>query len=373
MITKDPSSSSKFPDLRGLDGSAREVITRLTSTWIGRHENFDKALVALAGFIDDGVPAQLIALVGESRTGKSVLLRAILIHQRWVAKQCGRKIGAVLIELSVGENGKFDSVDFYSKVLEQTDAILIGQKIPYPPLELGAPNKKELAAKGKSRGLEHAFRNTVMHEPFTILIDDSNTQVGTLGPNALRRFAETLKYLSNSYNVTLVIAGCPEIKTLLLQTDQLVSRREEVLLEAYGVGADDLQALCDFLGELEEQVGNWCAAGTLTDNTEVIQRLSFGRVGLIVLWTIRAIAGANRVGSLTFDWERWKKIALPAHQSLLNSAHISFGKRQETSSTYRSAGEKTPNSTNASGSEGTVKKARPFRRKPTNKALHPHG
>jgi AAA domain len=329
--------------------------------------HFDNALRQVAGYIDDNVPGQLISLIGESKTGKTTLLRAIHHHQRWVAEKRGRRIGVVRIELGVSQNGQFDVYDLYYKALEQMGAVLIHQKVPYPPLEAGALSKRDLASKGKRRGLEHAFRSATQCEKFILIIDEGNTEVGTLSANGLRRFAETLKYIANEYQITVLIAGCPELVTLTSQTDQLIARRAQVLLPAYGVSQKERQAVCDFLGELEKTVGGRCAIGTLYNHTDEVISLAFGRVGLIINSTARVLGNTNRGRSDKFEWTEWSAIAKICHDDLMSSAYVSSTKYCGKHEAY----ERGVDECNE-GSRGS-KRSRVTRRKPKNELLHPHG
>jgi hypothetical protein len=355
---------SLFNDLHALDGTTRKLIHSLTYEWVTRHLHFDEALRRVTGYIDDDLPGQLIPIIGESRTGKSALLQFILKYLNGLAQRSGRKFGAVLVELSVSQNGQFDAYDLYYKALVQTEAALISQKIPYPPMELGAPSKKDLAAKGRQRGLEYAFNKVALHEKFALLIDDVNTQVGTLGANALRRFAEILKYTTNSCALTVVVAGCPELTVLTSQTDQLVARREQVELHVYGPGEE--QAMCDFLGELEKFVGGWCKPGTLSGHPEEIMFLSFGRIGLIVSWTARVIGQESRDGKSEFKWATWKDFASSRHSALQTSSSVSFANVTD---------EPGGNAKSVDEDDRRVRAPRglPGERKPKNRPLHPHG
>ncbi|EUC16540.1 ATP-binding protein [Paraburkholderia hospita] len=356
--------ASLFDDLQALDGTTRKLIHSLTYEWVTRHLHFDEALRRVIGYIDDDLPGQLIPIIGESRTGKSALLHFILRYLNSVARQSGRKIGGVLIELSVSQNGQFDAYDLYYKALAQMGAALISQKIPYPPMELGAPSRKDLAAKGRLRGLEYAFKQAALNERFTLLIDDVNTQVGTLSANALRRFAEILKYTTNNCVLTVVVAGCPELTVLTSQTDQLVARREQVELHVYRLGEE--QAICDFLGELEKIVCGWCQPGTLSGHPEEIMFLSFGRVGLIVSWTARVIGQESRAGNSQFKWNTWKDFASSRHCALQTSSSVSF-----SDVTGEPGGD--AKSVDEDHRRTRAPRGLPGERKPRNRPLHPHG
>ena len=364
----DTAAEQLFEGLVQLEDPVRRLVDSITKEWILRHMHFDNALRELAGYIDDDVPGQLLSLTGESRTGKTVLLKAINLHQNWLAEKQGRRIGAVYIELSVPRNGQFDADDLYHKILEEAGAALIHQKIPYPPLELGAPSRKELAAKGKGRGLEFAFLQYAKEERFVILIDDVNTLVRTLGPCALSRLAETIKHVVNASGFTFVVAGCPELAVLTSQTDQLVARKEHVELLAYRATQLELQALCDALDALEKKLAGWCRPGTLYESTEDVQRLSYGRWGLVTKWTARVIAQVSREGGRVFDWARWERVASAGQKELSSSAHISF-----------SGGIHTPDEESGGkrvGGDATWENNAHndlFKRKPKNKPLHSHG
>ncbi|WP_027803297.1 AAA family ATPase [Paraburkholderia dilworthii] len=354
-------------DFRGVDSETHALMEYLSKELVVKHAHFQRTALQVLESLDDALPGALIAIVGETRTGKSTLLRALRERQNAVARERGFNIGAVLVEMSVS-GAQFDKHDLYSKIHSELGSILPDQKIAYPPLVQGAPTRKELSKKGRDAGLEQAFLKTCKYEPIHLFLDEGNALVGTLGAKAVRRLAESLKYIVNQSNLAVVVAGCPEVRAILSQTDQLQARTVEIELRAYGPSGNDVDDFLDFLVTLEKAIGSRCKEGTLTRNHDAIRALSYGRVGLVMASVCCALGKDNRAGLPTLTWESIHAEALKIFRSLEASAHISFapaiGDRTERVESHGISSE--------SGGQ-PAKPVKPFARKPANRTNHPYG
>jgi len=223
-------------------------------------------------------PSQLIVVAGPTRVGKTTLGRRLTAELIDSSHHEDGTIPLIREEAATTNQGKFSTKHFTLRLLEQLSD-------PITSIGAGTALRRSQSETHLRLHLERCLK---YRKTRYLVVDEAQHLLRTTGHLRPGEVIDTLKCLANVTDLTIVLIGGYELLQTCIQSSHLNGRLTIVDFPPYG---DDEQSINEFdriLLSLEQHIPS--KQGFLHEHHERLYRGSLGCVGLLVEWTIKALA-----------------------------------------------------------------------------------
>ncbi len=254
------------------------------------HRHLQAALDQLLLNLREPADISIFFIVGPSGVGKTTLrLRAekILLTESLPELRANpAHIPVAGMEVAASEQGKFSHRDYYMRVLDAVDEVLVAYKsnygLHYSPDAIHP--QRSLAA--LRRSLEHVLRHRQVK---TLMVDEAHHLVMMAGARQMLQQMNWIKSMANITQTTHALFGTYELLNCCRLSGQLSRRSEDIHLPRYQKHSqadvtEFIRVLQTFQRHLplatEPTLDQWC---------EYLLEYSVGCIGILKTWLIRAL------------------------------------------------------------------------------------
>ncbi|WP_445145024.1 ATP-binding protein [Dyella sp. Tek66A03] len=244
------------------------------------HARFDLAYRRAYSQAALSVPSQLIVVSGPTRVGKTTLgkrLAAELVKTKSDQHDDGI-IPLIRVEAATTNQGKFSTKHFTLRMLEELlDPITtIGDTMSL------RRNQSETHLRIQ---LERCLR---YRKTRYILVDEAQHLLRTTSQLRTGEVIDTLKCLANVADLTVILIGGYELLNACVQSSHLNGRLTIVDFPPYGIDMESAKEFDRILLALQMRIP--AKEGLLIEHREALYTGSLGCVGLLMGWTMKALA-----------------------------------------------------------------------------------
>jgi energy-coupling factor transporter ATP-binding protein EcfA2 len=256
---------------------------------------------------------ELYLLVGPSGCGKSTLMKRLEsdILKRY-AKEMEDNPGfipVIYVQLTAPQDGNFNWKDFFSRLLERFNDVLIRKKVILRP-EATLDGEIVVTIRALVREeLRRAVRNAFRHrETKFLLLDEAGHLLLTKNSIPARVQFELIKSVAQELHIPIILAGDYALLRILELNGQLTRRTEVIHFSRYQ--ADELSSSKSKHGiSFRNTVFSLLEAMPITHEDGLLEHMdyfyafSIGNIGLLKKWLNRALWKAlmTENGILTRD------------------------------------------------------------------------
>lgn len=312
------------------------------------HATFRNAFLRAHAHAAMSAPTQLIIVAGPTRVGKTTLGKRLAHELISPDREEDGTIPLVRIEAATTNQAKFSTKHFTLRMLEElsdpVSTIGDGISIRYRQSETHLRIQLERCLR---------FRKTRF-----LLVDEAQHLLRTTSGVRPGEVIDTLKSLANETGITIVLMGGYELLGTCIDSPHLNGRLTIIDFPPYG---DDENSIREFdrvllaLGKILPTKD-----GFLPNNREVLYRGSLGCVGLLMGWSMKAMAemGAHSQRELRLEHFKATRYAI---QNRAIANEIAFG--AELLGRGRA-----PEESSQPPKRDSARRGRPFVRKPARDA-----
>jgi len=261
------------------------------------HKYWENTLKDLHLSLTMASPGDVISVVGASRTGKSRLIKSTIDMITPPQYGPGDRFGNCLYMrvMNGGRNGTFCSKFFYWNLLSQL-------KHPVYSEKLGVKDLASMYSRTSEAALHAAFMKAIEYLPILyIFLDEAQhvkyTPNAKIGPHAVM---DAWKTMAEEANIVLVLTGSYYLLDIMKGSGHLLGREDTILMPRYSSSNDDLNEYAAIIHQIEKKLPDMVITESLTKYTRFIQEYSFGCIGLLRIWMIRAYK-YSRLNNKTID------------------------------------------------------------------------
>jgi len=254
------------------------------------HRLWEEALSLAYAYITMALPGEVVCITGPSRAGKTRLIVELVILLSGCADEDGRLQPCVVVEAgNTGPNGSFSTKAFTQamlaaikhpmlSVVDDTDSTADKRFERTTEARLRSALERGL----KSRGVKYLFIDEAQHARYV-----SKDAMGSCG------VMDSWKNLAQAAGVILVVVGAYPILEILRNSPHLLGRKHQVHLPRYQKTLEDIKEFALIVTEYEKKLQVCVSLGGLINQIEFLYDNSFGCIGLLRAWLMRASAMAS--------------------------------------------------------------------------------
>lgn len=242
------------------------------------HATFRNAFLRAHAHAAMSAPTQLIIVAGPTRVGKTTLGKRLAHELICPYREEDGMIPLVRIEAATTNSAKFSTKHFTLRMLEElSDPVsTIGEGISIRYRQSETHLRIQL-----DRCLR--FRKTRF-----LLVDEAQHLLRTTSGVRAGEVIDTLKSLANETGITVVLMGGYELLSTCIDSPHLNGRLTIIDFPPYGDDEASIREFDRVLLALGENLP--VKAGFLLNNREFLYRGSLGCVGLLMGWSMKAVA-----------------------------------------------------------------------------------
>lgn len=236
---------------------------------------------------------EIISVVGASRVGKSKLIHTVAGMLDGPEHSVGDNFthSIYVRALNDGLNGTFCSKSFSWSLLDKVD---------HPVYSAGLDvNGLSSVYRGNTTSVfNKAFVKAIKNLPVRyVFIDEAQhvkyTASARVAPHAIMDFWKTM---AEDANIILVIIGSYFLLNIMGGSGHLLGREDTIVMPRYSNSVQDLNEYAAIIRQLESNLPGELIGDSLVAHTRILQRYSFGCIGLLKVWIKRAYRLAKREG-----------------------------------------------------------------------------
>ncbi len=254
------------------------------------HRLWVEALALAYAYISMAMPGEVICITGPSRAGKTRLIfKLIELLSDPTEDDLGRLLRCVVVEAgNTGPNGTFKTKAFTLAMLAAINhpMLSVADDMDWAADKLyeratEARLKSALERGLKNRGVKYLFIDEAQHARYV-----SKDAMGSCG------VMDSWKNLAQTAGLVLVVVGAYPLLDILRNSPHLLGRKHQVHLPRYQKTREELKEFAMIISVYEKKLSIDESVGSLRAHVELLYDGSFGCIGLLRAWLMRASAMA---------------------------------------------------------------------------------
>ncbi|MBD2513844.1 ATP-binding protein [Nostoc sp. FACHB-973] len=283
------------------------------------HRNLKEVLNELKANILEPADTSVFFVFGVTGIGKSTLIKRLqkILLEDFLEDLLSNpgQIGVASVEASSPSQGKFNHSDYYIRVLESLNEVLINYKVDYGISETESDDSKSIVPsviKNTStlrRAMEKVFINRQLR---VFIVDEAQHLFATAGGHQLLNQMNWIKSIANFTKTIHILVGTYELLNCSTISGQIGRRSQDIHIARYHKLLQEdvieysavIQTLQRHLPLLEEP--------QLETQCEYLLQYSIGCVGMLKSWLVRALRISLEDNATTLTLKHLKKAEFSA-------------------------------------------------------------
>ena len=282
------------------------------------HHLFKSTCGSVLSAIDAMAPGDVMALIGPSRVGKTMLCRAVQSQLGNAVPDESGFMPVVLVEAeNAAMNGEFSTKGFVADALTAIQHPFYGDASSLADWNVDVQTRVKRTAETMLRS---AFEKALRLRKSSVVVVDEAQQIGyARGGNAsAARILDSLKCLGNKTGVKIILSGTYELAHLLPLAPHLLGRQRPIEFRRYLNDDSDREDWEDVLLVFSEHLRFRSNDESLLDFSDVLYEGTHGCVGLLSKWIRASLGGLLASGGEFFSEELLHASRLPlSHEQVL--------------------------------------------------------
>ncbi|PUA28809.1 MAG: hypothetical protein B0W54_10350 [Cellvibrio sp. 79] len=254
------------------------------------HRNWQRALSEVFAITSCASPGDVICLTGPSRVGKSTLIDRVnnMLFGACDYEKTGKLHSIRVTASNSGAHGAFSTKALIQRMLDS---------VKHPLFSISDFDLKDTSAIHRmNRPTEAALRMALEHALIArgvkvIFIDEAqHIKYVSKDTQAASAVMDSWKCLAENTNTIIVMIGAYPILDIISKSAHLSGRKHQIHFPRYHANTEDIVAFGQLLKKYSELINFDASLESLTDVAELMYEGSFGCIGLLKGWLMRADA-----------------------------------------------------------------------------------